>query len=65
LTLFELKDFLYIIFIIAACWYSYRKGFIEGLDNGVDKSLIFLDKKGYITLTRDDNGNIVEFESNE
>ena len=65
MTLFEIKDVLYVLFIIGACWYSYRKGFIEGLDNGVDKSLIFLDKKGYITLTRDANGDIVEFESNE
>jgi len=51
--------------LVLACWYSYKKGFMEGLENGVDKSLLFLNKKGYITLTRDANGEIIEFESKD
>lgn len=65
MNLFEFKDVLYMSVLVLACWYSYKKGFMEGLENGVDKSLLFLNKKGYITLTRDANGEIIEFESKD
>ena len=58
MELLYVKDLIFVAFIGVTAWFSYRSGWNSGLDKGVDESLIYLSKQGFIEIEELEDGDI-------
>lgn len=56
--LLEAKDLIFVSFIALSAWFSYRAGWKSGLDDGIDKSLFYLEEQGFIEVEELPDGEL-------
>jgi hypothetical protein len=62
MSLFYIKDILFVILLGVCAWFSYRKGWKsgieEGIEAGMEESFEYLESLGYIRIEELSDGNI-------
>lgn len=65
MELIYLKDLIVLGFVVVAVWFSHRKGWKTGLEDGVEESLLYLEDKGFIRLVRLEDGDYEIYSKDE
>jgi|TARA_X000000950_G_scaffold288701_1_gene406864 hypothetical protein len=54
----QLKDILFLVFLVLAVYISYRQGAKAGLEMGIDGTLAMIEDKGFIKVVELSDGEI-------